>query len=67
MPKDQAKQGFEPNAYIRFLRRLAGLFINLLRLDGKNRFSNEFIQMLDPKVTAILPGGETLLFRTGHG
>lgn len=67
LPEDQAKQGFEPNAYIRFLRRLAGLVIYLLRLDGKNRFSNEFIQMLDPKLTVILPGGETLVFRTGHG
>ena len=67
LPEDQTKQGFEPNAYILTLRRLARLFIFLLRLDGKNRFSNEFIQMLDPKLMVDLPGDEKLIFRTGHG
>jgi len=67
LPQDQPQQGFEPNAYIRALRRLAAGVIVLLRLNGNNRFSNELIQILDPKVRVTMPSGETLLFRTGHG
>lgn len=67
LPQDQPQQGFEPNAYIRFLRRLARILIALLKLNGKNRFSNEFIQLLDPRLSVAVPGGERLTFRTGHG
>jgi FkbM family methyltransferase len=41
--------------------------ITVLRLNGKNRFSNEFIQMLDPKMKVHIPGHEDIVFRTGHG
>ena len=67
LPQDQPQQGFEPNAYIRFLRRLARVLIALMRLNGENRFSNEFIQLLDPTLSVAVPGGEQLTFRTGHG
>lgn len=68
LPQDQQKQGFEPNFYILSLRRISSLLILLLRLNGKNRFSNEFIQMLDPKIAIDLPdSSEKLIFRTGHG
>ncbi len=67
LPQDQLQQGFEPNAYIRFLRGLAKALIVLMRLNGKNRFSNEFIQLLDPTVRAEVPGGGQLTFWTGHG
>jgi len=67
LPKDQKKQGFEPNFYIRFLRNISKLLIKIMFLNGKNRFSNEFIQMLDPKYKVKLEGGKTAVFRTGHG
>jgi FkbM family methyltransferase len=67
LPEDQLKQGFEPNIYIRFLRLVAKLLILLFRLDGTNRFSNEFIQALDPKMTVTLSGEQSFVFRTGHG
>lgn len=57
LPEDRQKQGFEPNFYIRFLRKLAKLLIVILRLNGENRFSNEFVQMLDPKLKVNLPDG----------
>lgn len=67
LPQDQPRQGFEPNAYIRFLRGTARLVIALLRLNGMNRFSNEFIQLLNPQLSVPVPGDEQLTFRTGHG
>lgn len=67
LPEDQKTQGFEPNLYTKALRRLARLLILLLRVNGRNRFSNELIQMLDPKVKVKLPTQEELVFRTGHG
>lgn len=67
LPEEQSGQGFKPNAYIRFLRRTAKALIALMRLNGKNRFSNELIQLLDPKLSVPVPGGESLTFRTGHG
>lgn len=66
-PEFQNKQGFEPNLYIKLLRGLARLLIAALRLHGRGRFSNEFIQQLDPKIEVSLPDGGTLAFRTGHG
>lgn len=66
LPKDQKKQGFEPNWYIKSLRTIAKVLIGFLRLNGKNRFSNEFIQMLDPKIEIQMPK-DNVVFRTGHG
>lgn len=67
LPEDQATQGFKPPLYIRTLRKFAGLLIAVLRLNGVNRFSNEFIQALDPKLVVDLPGQRKMVLRTGHG
>lgn len=67
LPQDQAKQGFRPNLYIRTLRWMAVALVSTLRLNGRNRFSNEFIQALDPKISIPTGNGRVLFFRTGHG
>jgi len=67
LPEDQKKQGFEPNLYIKSQRKLADFIIFILGLNGRGRFSNEFIQRLDPQVAVDLGGGKRLSFRTGHG
>lgn len=67
LPKDQKKQGFEPNWYIRFLRFTAKGLINILMLNGSNRFSNEFIQILNPQIKIPMNDGDYTIFRTGHG
>mgnify|MGYP000135495157 CR=1 FL=1 len=66
-------QGFKPNFVIKFLRWLSRLIIICLRLNGKSRWSNEFIQQLDPSIT-ISPKFfnddkkvQPIWFRTGHG
>lgn len=69
LPTDEAHQGFTPNSYIKLLRFLSRALVKLLRLNGSNRFSNEFIQLLDPLTKATLPAPfvAELIFRTGHG
>jgi len=67
LPQDQANQGFRPNLYIRTLRWMAVVLVSTLRLNGRNRFSNEFIQALDPKISVPTGNGRALFFRTGHG
>jgi FkbM family methyltransferase len=67
LPIHQKALGFQPNFYIRFLRALSRALIGILRLNGQNRFSNEFIQQLDPKVSIELTNGKKLTYRTGHG
>ena len=67
LPKDQKKQGFEPNWYINLLRDAASLIISILRLNGQNRFSNEFIQKLKPKIQIKINESNYATFRTGHG
>ncbi len=67
LPKDQKKQGFEPNYYIKFLRFIANTLITILRLNGRNRFSNEFIQMLNPQINIPIDTNASAIFRTGHG
>jgi len=66
LPKDMEKQGFEANWYIILLRGIASVLINVLRLNGHNRFSNEFIQKLDPQIKIQINNGN-VIFRTGHG
>jgi FkbM family methyltransferase len=66
-PRDHAAPGFKPNLYFKALRYIARGLIVLLRLTGKNRFSNEFIQLLSPTYTVVLPSQKKLTFRTGHG
>jgi len=67
LPEDQATQGFKPPVYIRLLRKIARVLITVLRLNGVNRFSNEFIQALDPKLVVELPCNRRMVLRTGHG
>ena len=62
-----SQTSFKLTPAIRVLRSISKSIIFLLRLNGKNRFSNEFIQMLDPKMTVSLHNGGSLTFRTGHG
>lgn len=66
LPQDQQAQGFRPNGYIRALKAMSRLIIVLLRLTGASRWSNEFIQALDPRVSRTVRG-MSLVFRTGHG
>ena len=66
-PVDQESHGFKPNIFVLALRTLAQLLISLLRLNGRTRWSNEFIQALDPKLTSKLSNGKYLTYRTGHG
>lgn len=67
LPKDQKTQGFKPNWYIKLLRTIAKFIINTLKLNGQNRFSNEFIQMLNPQILIPMPKNDYAIFRTGHG
>jgi FkbM family methyltransferase len=69
--KLRATQGFKPTFWIRTQRILARILISLLRLHGRSRWSNEFIQALDPALEVEVPGfgqsGAKIWFRTGHG
>lgn len=67
LPKDQKTQGFKANWYIKSLRSIAKFIINILRLNGQNRFSNEFIQMLNPQIMIPMLKNDYAIFRTGHG
>ena len=70
-----AEAGFRTKRSHRSLRLLSRGIIFLLRLNGETRWSNEFIQALDPKVTVSLKNvypdintkSTPLSFRTGHG
>lgn len=51
---------------------IASSVIAVLQLNGRTRWSNEFMQALNPSMTVPVPGftestGEMLWFRTGHG
>ena len=48
-------QGFKPNFLIRLLRSISKAIIYLLKLDGRTRWSNEFIQALDPSILIDAP------------
>jgi FkbM family methyltransferase len=66
LPKDQKEPIFKPNYYIKFLRLISILIQKMLFLNGKNRFSNEFIQMLNP-IYEFKLHNKIIKFRTGHG
>ena len=67
LPIHQTTIGFNPNLYIKFLRWISRLLILIFGLHGRNRFSNEFIQMLDPKIAMMVSGIGQIVLRTGHG
>ncbi len=62
-------QGFKPNFLIKIIRFISKLLIIILRLNGKSRWSNEFIQSLDPYIVIKIPlfKDKKIWFRTGHG
>lgn len=66
------RQGFEPGTLVRAMRRIADLVLMMLRITGRTRWSNEFIQAIDPAMMVAIPGlskhsRDQLWFRTGHG
>ena len=58
--------GYKPSIRRQVVRLLCRLIIFVLRLNGRTIFSNEFIQMLDPKFK-IKFENKDFTFRTGHG
>ena len=65
MPKVES-YGFKPTLGRRAIRIFCKTIIGLLRLNGRSKFSNEFMQLLDPKIE-IKFEDQTLRFRTGNG
>ncbi len=58
--------GYVPDYFTKIIRLLCSALKKILFLTGDNRFSNEFIQCLDPK-TSVPWNGKAIYFRTGHG
>ena len=58
--------GYHPSKRRKTLRLFCRLLIFVFRIDGRSKFSNEFIQMLDPKIDVEF-GNQRLTFRTGNG
>ena len=58
--------GYKPSIRRQIVRLLCQLIIFVLRLNGRTIFSNEFIQLLDPKFK-IKFENKDFTFRTGHG
>lgn len=58
--------GYKPSIRRQVVRLFCRLIIFVLRLNGKTIFSNEFIQLLDPKFK-IKFENKDFTFRTGHG
>jgi len=69
----QPQQGYRPTISVKSMRWIAGVIIKLLRIHGRSPWSNEFVQAIDPSITAEVPGFESISgepqiwFRTGHG
>jgi FkbM family methyltransferase len=66
MTRNTNKWGYQPSLRRRAIRKLCKFLIFVLRLDGRSKFSNEFMQLLDPKFETSL-NGQKLQFRTGNG
>lgn len=65
-------QGFQQTPVILAMRWVSQAIASILRLHGKSRWSNEFIQSLDPSMSVSVPEiaddpADVLWFRTGHG
>ena len=58
--------GYKPSIGRRMVRLLCKSIIFTLRINGRSIFSNEFIQMLDPKLKVKFEN-RVFTFRTGHG
>jgi len=60
------KWGYRPSFWRRQLRRLCRIVVLVFRIDGKAVFSNELLQMINPRYETDLDG-ERIVFRTGNG
>lgn len=60
------KFGYQPSLRRRAIRKLCKFLIFILRLDGRSKFSNEFMQLLNPRYEVSFEGRK-LQFRTGNG
>ena len=58
--------GFKPSPGRRALRTVCLGLIRALNLNGRSIFSNEFMQLLDPRIDVVLDN-QKLTFRTGNG
>ena len=58
--------GFKPSLGRRALRTVCMGLIKALNLNGRSTFSNEFMQLLDPRIDVVLDN-QKLTFRTGNG
>ena len=58
--------GFKPSLGRRALRTVCLGLIKALNLNGRSIFSNEFMQLLDPRIDVVLDN-QKLTFRTGNG
>ena len=58
--------GFKPTLGRRVLRLICVGLIKVLNLNGRSLFSNEFMQILDPKIDVEFEN-QRLTFRTGNG
>ena len=71
--KEKKQQGYRPPFLIKAMRLIAILILKILRIHGRTRWSNEFIQAIDPSVRVNIPefssitNDPTIWFRTGHG
>jgi len=71
--KAKNSQGFRPSFLVKAMRLFAILILKVLRIHGRTRWSNEFIQAINPSVTVNIPefssvsSDPTIWFRTGHG
>ena len=58
--------GFKPSFGRKAMRTLCMGLIKALNLNGRSTFSNEFMQLLDPRIDVVLDN-QKLTFRTGNG
>ena len=58
--------GFKPSSGRRALRTFCRGLIRALNLNGRSVFSNEFMQLLEPKIDVVFDN-QKLTFRTGNG
>lgn len=62
----QVNWGYQPSFGRRLVRAFCKFVIYVFRLNGRTKFSNEFMQMLNPKFKTKFDGHD-LQFRTGNG
>lgn len=58
--------GYKPSTRRKLIRLLCRFLIFVFRFNGRSKFSNEFIQLLDPKIEVVFDN-QKLIFRTGNG